>query len=68
MAKYVHKAPKTTIELWMIKNVSEPIERLLIPDCLTPNVVTLMGNMFLPPVVYIFLSQVGTTITDSEPV
>lgn len=68
MSKYVHSASKTTIELWMIKNISEPIERNLIPDCFTPNVVTLMGNIPLPFVIYKLLTKVGTTVTDSEPV
>jgi hypothetical protein len=67
LEKYTHYAPKTTFELWMIDNVSGPIEKCF-PEAWTPNVITLIGNSVVPVVACVFLSQVGAKMTDAEPI
>ena len=64
---YKHYAPKTTLELWMIDNISGMFEKIM-PDSWTPNVVTLLGNIACPTVCCLFMSQVGLKMTAEEPI
>ena len=63
---YTHHAPKTTLENWMINNISGFIEKLF-PENWTPNVITLIGNSALPITLCFFLSNVGMKLTAEEP-
>lgn len=43
--QYQHKAAKTTLETWMCNNISGWMEKNIYPDYLTPNFVTLVGQV-----------------------
>ena len=42
--KYKHSSPKTTLEAFCIDYIYEPIDRLLIPQYLSPNFITFVGQ------------------------
>jgi phosphatidylglycerophosphate synthase len=67
LVQYKHSSPKTTVELWMIDWVSGPFEKYCIPDIFTPNIVSILGNMALPIVMWMIITQVGTTLTNKDP-
>jgi hypothetical protein len=62
---YKHSSPKTTIELWMINNVSNRLE-ILFPESWTPNVITLLGNCALPLSVGLTMYSTGVKLTLEE--
>ena len=63
---YSHSASKTTIELWFCNNFSGWIERNFFPECFTPNVVTLLGNIPLIALATVWMLFKGPKMTVDE--
>lgn len=58
--KYKHSSPKTTLELFLVNRVWGPFEKHCIPDVISANSVTLIGQapLFLLSTYLLTMSEV----------
>ena len=45
LMKYRHSSPKTPFEIFHTKYLSGSLEKYLIPECFSPNVITITGQI-----------------------